>query len=214
MGLSIREARFRSVYEGVVIAVHRQGQQMEGKIGEIVLKAGDVLLVETHHNFAKNWRNKRDFYLVSDVDDSRPVRHERAWISIAILVLLVILLIFKPFNMGAVPSVWLCGLLMVLTRCVTGTVARRSINWQVVLAIAAAIGIGKAMETSGAATGITQFLISTAMGMGFELTGMLIVLFIIASIIAQLVHPSVRVSMFPIAIGMADTTSTRHLHLH
>lgn len=205
VGLSIREARFRSVYEGVVIAVHRQGQQMEGKIGEIVLKAGDVLLVETHHNFAKNWRNKRDFYLVSDVDDSRPVRHERAWISIAILVLLVILLIFKPFNMGAVPSVWLCGLLMVLTRCVTGTVARRSINWQVVLAIAAAIGIGKAMETSGAATGITQFLISTAMGMGFELTGMLIVLFIIASIVAQLVTPfGAGVLMFPIAIGMAE----------
>ena len=124
---------------------------------------------------------------------------------IAILVLLVILLIFKPFNMGAVPSVWLCGLLMVLTRCVTGTVARRSINWQVVLAIAAAIGIGKAMETSGAATGITQFLISTAMGMGFELTGMLIVLFIIASIVAQLVTPfGAGVLMFPIAIGMAE----------
>ena len=205
VGLSIREARFRSAYEGVVIAVHRQGQQMEGKIGDIVLKSGDVLLIETHHNFANNWRNKRDFYLVSDVDDSRPVRHERAWISIAILVLLVGLLIFKPFNMGAVPSVWLCGLLMVLTRCVTGTVARRSINWQVVLAIAAAIGIGKAMETSGAATGITQFLISTAMSLGFNLTGMLIVLFIVASIVAQLVTPfGAGVLMFPIAIGMAE----------
>ncbi|MDG2095823.1 MAG: SLC13 family permease [Phycisphaerales bacterium] len=205
LGRSIRESRFRSTYEGVVIAVHRQGQQINGKIGDIVLKTGDVLLVETHHNFASNWRNKRDFYLVSNVDDSRPVRHERALISLAILLLLVSLLIFKPFDLGAVPSVWMCALLMVLTRCVTGTIARRSINWQVLLAIAAAIGIGKAMDASGAATGITQFLISTAMSMGFDLTGMLIVLFIVASIVTQLVTPfGAGVLMFPITIGMAE----------
>ncbi len=205
IGLTIREARFRSVYEGVVIAVHRQGQKLEGKIGDIVLKTGDVLLVETHHNFAKNWRNRRDFYLVSDVDESRPVRHERAWTSLVILLALVFLLIFKPFNLSAVPAVWLCALLMVLTRCVSGTIARRSINWQVLLAIAAAIGIGKAMDASGAASGITQFLVSNAIGMGFELTGMLIVLFIAASIVTQLVTPfGAGVLMFPIAIGMAE----------
>ena len=205
IGLSIRESNFRSVYEAVVIAVHRQGQQIQGKIGDIVLKSGDVLLLETHHNFAKNWRNRRDFYLVSDVDHSRPIRHERSGIALSIMLALVFLLIFKPFNLSAVPSVWLCALLMVLTRCVTGTIARRSINWQVLLAIAAAIGIGKAMDTSGAASTLTQFLVSTAMGMGFELTGMLIVLFIVASIVTQLVTPfGSAVLMFPIAMGMAE----------
>ena len=118
---------------------------------------------------------------------------------------LVFLLIFKPFGLTAVPAVWLCALLMVLTRCVTGTVARRSINWQVLLAIAAAIGIGKAMEISGAAEGITQSLITIAHGLDFGLTGMLIVLFVLASIVAQLVTPfGAGVLMFPIAMGMAQ----------
>ncbi len=205
VGRSIREARFRTAYEAVVIAVSRQGQQIEGKIGDIVLKAGDVLLVETHHNFAKYWRNRSDFYLVSDVDKSRPIRHEKAWVALLIMMALVFLLIFKPLGLAAVPAVWLCAFLMVMTRCVTGTEARRAMNWQVLLAIAAAIGIGKAMESSGAATGITNSLVDAANSLDFGLTGMLIVLFIIASIVAQLVTPfAAGVLMFPIAVGMAE----------
>lgn len=205
VGQSIRESRFRTAYEAVVIAVHRQGHQIEGKIGDIVLRTGDVLLLETHHAFAEHWRNRRDFYLVSDVDQSRPIRHERAGLAIAIMLGLVLLLVFKPLGISAVPSVWLCALIMVLTRCVTGTVARRSINWQVILAIAAAIGIGKAMESSGAAYGITQLLVETAHGLNLDLTGMLIVLFVLASIVTQLVTPfGAAVLMFPIAMGMAE----------
>ena len=205
VGQSIREARFRTAYEAVVIAVHRQGQQINGKIGDIVLRTGDVLLLETHHAFAEQWRNRRDFYLVSDVDHSRPIRHERAMLALFIMAALVLLLIFKPFGLAAVPAVWLCALLMVLTRCVTGTVARRAINWQVLLAIAAAIGIGKAMESSGAAASITQFLVNTAHGLDLGLTGMLILLFVIASIVTQLVTPfGAGILMFPIAIGMAQ----------
>ena len=171
-----------------------------------MLRPGDVLLLETHNSFANNWRNRGDFYLVSDVNHSRTVRHERAWIALSIMFLLVALLVFQPFGLTAVPSVWLCAFLMVITRCITGTIARRAINWQVLLAIAAAIGIGKAMNGSGAAEGVTQFLVETARGLDFGPTGMLIVLFVVASIVTQLVTPfGAAVLMFPIAMGLAQS---------
>ncbi|MCH2153972.1 MAG: SLC13 family permease [Phycisphaerales bacterium] len=204
VGQSIRKSRFRSTYEAVVIAVHRQGQRLDGKIGDIVLKPGDVLLLETHHSFADQWKNRHDFYLVSNVERSRPVRHERSWVAMGIMLTLVLLLIFKPMNIGPVTAVWSCGFLMVLTRCVTGTVARRAINWQVILAIAAAIGIGQAMIASNAATDITSYLVNAAESWQLGPLSMLIVLFLLASVITQLITPfAAGVLMVPIATEMA-----------
>src|SRR5687767_10427391 len=48
VGMTIRESRFRSHYNAVVVAVARNGERLHQKIGDIVLHAGDVLLVEAH----------------------------------------------------------------------------------------------------------------------------------------------------------------------
>ena len=45
VGRSIREAGFRTVYDAAVIAVHRNGERVAGKIGDIVLRPGDTLLL-------------------------------------------------------------------------------------------------------------------------------------------------------------------------
>jgi di/tricarboxylate transporter len=64
VGKSIRRGRFRHVYNAVVIAVARDGQRIEKKIGDITLQAGDTLLVEADPAFAERHRNNRDFLLV------------------------------------------------------------------------------------------------------------------------------------------------------
>ena len=51
---------------------------MTNKVGDIRLRAGDTLLLQTGTQFTKAFRNKPDFYLVSDVEDSRPVRFNRS----------------------------------------------------------------------------------------------------------------------------------------
>ena len=78
VGKTIREGAFRTRYDAVVIAVHRNGERIKQKIGDIVLSPGDTLLLETHRRFLKNQRNSRDFFLISDVPDSTPRRHDRA----------------------------------------------------------------------------------------------------------------------------------------
>ncbi len=52
--------------------------------------------------------------------------------------------------------------LMLLTRCCGATAARRSIDWQVLLAIAASFAIGDALENTGAAGGIANGMIQLA----------------------------------------------------
>jgi di/tricarboxylate transporter len=152
VGKSIREGEFRTRYDAVVIAVHRNGEHIDQKIGDIVLRAGDTLLLETHRRFLKLQRNSRDFFLVSDVPGSTPRRHDKAWIALAILMVMVAAMAFEEFTRLSVFNVALLAAgAMGLTRCLSASQARAAMDWQTLVAIGAALGIGKAMETTGLA---------------------------------------------------------------
>jgi di/tricarboxylate transporter len=89
LGESVREIDFRSMYDAAVVAVHRNGSRLPKKIGDIVLRAGDTLLLQVGSDFSRVYRNNPDFYLVSDVEDSRPVRHGRAKIAAVIFAVMI-----------------------------------------------------------------------------------------------------------------------------
>jgi di/tricarboxylate transporter len=77
-GQSVRDGKFRTRYDAVVLAVHREGERIAKKVGDIVLRGGDLLLLETHPRFLKYQRRNRDFALASPVSDSAPPRQDRA----------------------------------------------------------------------------------------------------------------------------------------
>ena len=51
IGKNIRESNFRSVYDAVIIAIHRSGERIRQKIGDIVIRAGDTLLIMAKPDF-------------------------------------------------------------------------------------------------------------------------------------------------------------------
>jgi di/tricarboxylate transporter len=96
----------------------------------------------------------------------------------------------------------MCGGLMVFTRCVTGTEARRAVNLQVLIVIAAALGMGSALENTGAATAIADGMIELLSGTNARI--MLLAIFTIAVIFAQIITIyGSAVLMFPIAMEAA-----------
>ncbi len=201
---TVRGSQFRTRYNAAIIAVHRGGMRIQKKIGDIVLLPGDTLLLSTHAGFVPAFRNSDHFYLVSNIDNTREVRHERAWLSMAIMGALVVLLTvpIPGFKIEPVAAGLLAAVAMVLTRCCTGTVARSSINWQVLIVIASAIGIGRAMDQTGTAQWIAHgiFSIVGPLGPHAALAG----LFIATTIFAQLVtNKAAAVLMFPITMALA-----------
>ena len=204
-GKAVRKSRFRTVYNAAIIAVYRSGESIRAKIGDIVLQPGDTLLLDTHTGFVDAYRNSTDFYLVSKVEGSRPIRSERAWLSLGILGALVVMLTTVPVN--PVAAAMLCALAMVGTRCVTGTVARGSINWQVLIVIAAALGMGSALEDSGAAAAMTNLLMRVCEGIGIASNphAMLGVMFLLAAGFSQLItNNGAAVLIFPIVMATAQ----------
>ncbi|MAC54209.1 MAG: SLC13 family permease, partial [Gimesia sp.] len=115
INMSIRTARFRSNYNAAVIAVARNGQRINKKIGDIELQRGDTLLIEAHPSFIDQQRNSREFFLVSQVEDSTPPRHERAWIARTIL--LAMILMVALFNIKMIVAAMVAAGLMTATRC-------------------------------------------------------------------------------------------------
>ena len=204
IGMTIRAGQFRTRYNAAVIAVARQGQRIHQKIGDIVLQAGDTLLLEARASFAGQHRNSRDFFLVSTVENSAPLRHERAWVSLAILVAMVGAVTFGGLSMLNASMLAAGG--MILTRCTSATAALRAVDWQVLLVIAAAFGIGRAMQTTGAAEGVTAWLITLA-GDNPEL--ILAILCGVTMAFSNVMNANAAaVLMFPIGLATAARLST------
>ncbi len=199
---AIRDARFRTRYNAVVIAVSRNGQRMRGKIGDIVLLPGDTLLLEAHTSFADIQRNSRDFYLVSRVENSTPLRREKAWIAQLVLVGLVLL--NTVFQWSILQSALLASMVLILTGCVKAHEARGSIDWSILVTIAAGIGIGEAMSDrhSGAGSFVAEYLTSFA---GGQPMASLAIIYGITMIFTNLITAKAAATLvFPIAISTAN----------
>ena len=206
VGQRIKNSQFRSTYNGVILSVHRKGRHITGKIGDIVLEMGDTLLIESDDNFLRTWRHSPDFYLVSQVENSRTPLHNKALWSLALLGGLILLLTTSSFTkINLVVAVWACGLTMVATGCITGPSARKAINIQVLIVIGAAMGIGQAVDKSGLAVIASTSLLDFTSGLGLGNHGILLTVFILTSIAAQLMtNYGAAVIMFPIVIGAAQ----------
>jgi di/tricarboxylate transporter len=199
VGQTVRDCRFRTVYNAVVIAVARNGERINRKIGDIELRAGDTLLLEAHPGFMDRNRNSRDFYLVNRLEDSSPPRHERAWVAVVILAAMVALAGSGVLTM--LNAALLAAGAMVLTRCCSITTMRRSVDWPVLLVIGAAFGVGKAMEKTGAAQLVAQNVINLA---GDNPWAALVMVYGITMLFTELLSNNAAAALvFPFALATA-----------
>ena len=165
IGQTVREAQFRSHYNAAIVAIHRNGERLTTKIGDVKLESGDTLLMQTGPNFVQAHRNNPDFYLVSDVEGSQPLRHERWWVALVIFAgLLVTMFIGKSET--AMLGAFVAGGLMVLTRCMSAADARQTVEWPMLIAIGASFGLGSALEKSGAALFLSSQLVAWTQPLG------------------------------------------------
>ena len=199
VGLSIRESRFRTRYDAVVIAVARSGKRVEGKIGAIELHVGDTLLLEARPAFVEQHRNSRDFLLVSAIEGGKTPRHDKA--GIATLVLIAMVLGASLAGLSMLVAALVAAGLMIITRCTSANAARRNVDWQVLVVIGASIGLGSALEQTGAASAIAHFWISFA-GQNHWIA--LLAIYLITSLFTAVVtNNAAAVLMFPIAKATA-----------
>ncbi len=207
VGKSVREGRFRTKYEAVVIAVARHGERINKKIGDIVLQAGDTLLIEGLPSFLERHRDSRDFYLVSRIEGYTPPRFDKAWLSLLILIVMVLFIAVAKVNI--LLAALIAAGAMFVTGCCSLETARRSLDGRVLLSIAAALGIGNAMKESGAAEAVVNAVFS--LGIENPLVALAMLYFVTMVASEFLTNNAAAVLMFPFVVPTAQMVGADYL---
>ena len=200
VGKTLKEIGFREEYGGVVLGIQRRGSPVKGGLGRVVLSPGDLLLIEGKPAlFQRLSARKDDFALVSAHDYVRPVA-SRAPLSLAILFAMIALVATGVLPLAT--ATFAAALGVVVTGCLRGQALGKAIDVQVILVIAAALGLGKAVESTGLAAAAAHGIVGVAGVVGPVV--MLVVIYVTANLLAELItNKASAVLMLPIALAVA-----------
>ena len=202
VGQTIRDGGFRTNYGGVIVAVHRQGERLAGKLGDIRLRPGDAVLIEAPPGFAARHEHQPAFHLVTGPEGPLLPRHDRAWLAAAVLVAFVVL--SATGLVATLTAAMLAAGAMVLVGCADLTVARQTVDWPVLVVIGAGIGVGKAVEASGLAAAASGIVLGMTAGGGpvWLLGGVYALTWALTSVLS---NTAAAVLVFPVALRAAHT---------
>ena len=201
VGETIRDVGFRGTYQAAVVALHRSGHRVAGKLGGIRLRHGDTLLLLAKPSFRRNWNDKRDFLVVAPVGGESPVATSRA--PIVGLVTAAVILLSATNVLPLLEGALLGAAALIASRTLTFVEAREAIDLDVVILIASAFGLGGAMEATGLADRIANGLSDVFGTMGEA--GVVFGIVLATAVLTELVtNNAAAIVMFPIAIASSD----------
>ncbi|ODN67588.1 SLC13 family permease [Methylophaga muralis] len=204
IGETIRDAMFLERYGAVIMAVARNGERIPGNLSNIVLQAGDTLLLEARPAFVSRQRYNKDFLLINDLGKESP-NHDKAALAWVILITLVTAAGFGLIDM--LHASLIGATLMILTGCCSVSQAERSLDLTVILTIAASFALGVALQQTGVADFVATGIVSLSQNQPWL---MLVMTYIAVSVLTEVItNNAAAVLMLPIVL---ELTAKAGLH--
>lgn len=200
IGKKVKNSDFRGQYDAAIVAVHRNGEKIEGKIGDVTIQAGDVLLLFAGRDF--DIRSTGNAFYVITKKQNRKIESRKALTIIAGVLLSVIVSANTPM------SLFSCLLLVLaltfFTKTLTLNEIKRGVNINMMVIMAFGLALGKAMTNSGAAEFIATNVLKVAEPYGpMALLG---VIFLVTNVLASYMTNLAAVAIiFPISVGIAQS---------
>jgi|WetSurSiteA1Bulk_404760.scaffolds.fasta_scaffold00012_28 di/tricarboxylate transporter len=198
---SVRNSNFRGKYDAAIISVHRNGEKTEGKLGNVILKSGDVLLLFAGENFVSRTKDTSDFYFISKVSEFINLGWSKSLILVGGFLLVIGLAVFN------VISLFMGLIMMILVSMVLKATNPRdiphTIDYNLALIIVLSLAFGTAMIKSGAADLVANGVITAFFPLGK--VGVLLGIYIITAVMAAYLTTKAAVAIvFPIALSVAQ----------
>lgn len=191
--------RLRRRYAVYTLAVHRRDKNLARQMDDVVVRVGDTLLLEGAPEDIQRLAEDMNLGDVSE-PSQRAYRRNRAPVAIAVLLGVVTLA-----ALGVAPILLLAMVgvtLVMITGCIDAEEAFSFVDGRLLALIFAMLGVGSALQSSGA-VGLIADALSPVM---LVLPPFFVVLavYLLSSILTELVsNNAVAVVMTPIAIGLA-----------
>ncbi len=196
----VRDAQLRSRFDGAVIAIHRQGERLRGKVGDLVLQPGDLLLFLAGPDFFKRTQNDAALYVLNH---ATRIYNVTGWKDYAMLAVFGAAVAAASLQLISLPMALLGALTAVVAfRWVPFESIFRGMNWALVLMVALSIPIGHAIVKSG----LTDQLIHLMAGLLPPVPWVwLVMLYVMGVVLTELTfNVSAGVLMAPLAVQAAQ----------
>jgi di/tricarboxylate transporter len=209
IGTRIKDSDFRKRFNTSIIAIHRDGKQLPGRVGETTLAGGDFLLLLASENEEHAHHNNLFFVSVPKKIASPKPRIQKL-IGIGSFIFLFIGIIGLKFNLFgtsvAFPLFNVCIgiiLIMILFGILNIVEIRRELDLSLLLVLVCSLAIGVALQKSGTADLIAGWLITSCKGLGS--IAVISALFVVTILLTSLITNAAAVSIvFPIAMSMSS----------
>ncbi|MDX1680088.1 MAG: SLC13 family permease, partial [Akkermansiaceae bacterium] len=200
-GKSLTEINLRQQYGVVVTAVHRKGIQLAGPLASITLQHGDTLLIEAPEENLKRFEaGEPDIVFLND-EVERSFRSARAPVAILAIIAVVAA---AAMGMPIMTAALVGAIVVVAAGCLDAKEAYHSIEWPILFIIFGMLGLGQAMENTGAARMMAEGAATLLAPYGP--LAVLAMTYLLASVLTEMVtNNAVAILLTPIAISIADS---------
>lgn len=209
---TLKEANFKTRYDAGVIAIHRNNQRIKSRVGDIVLKTGDTLLLLADNNFINMHKYSGDFYVVNDVAPPENLNQDmrKGWVSLIALVSMILVVTLGWFTM--LEAMMILVVLLIGFKFISPNEVKKFVQFDVILLISSAFAVGAAMTESGLAQYIAGGL--TALATPFGILGVLFIVYLVTNCFTEVItNSAAAVLMFPIALEVADAMNIEYMGL-
>ena len=203
VGKSLMEINFRRRFGSFIFAVRREGEILRRKIAHIILRSFDTLLVYGPREKIKELSDSGNFIVLGEIDATLQ-KNRFWWVSLAVIVSAVTLaaLGMVPILKGALVGM----ILLMILRVISTNEAYQSINWQVIILIAALIPIGIVIQNSGTASWLASAM-NNAVNMfepALQPVVLVSLIYLVTMILTEMAsNAATAIIMTPIALSAA-----------
>jgi di/tricarboxylate transporter len=197
----VRNTKFRSIYGGSILAIHRPDENILTRVDEVVINPGDVLMVIAGKDALKKFRETTDFYVISEESPEQRIGGWKAWAVGGSFLFILLLNTIGWANLFTL-CLWLGGFYYLL-RVTNFRSVQRTLDIDLILVLALSIGLGKAIKNTGLAE-VAAAAMNEWFGQ-FGVVGALVGVYLLANVLTQLISNAASATIaYPIAVATAQ----------
>ena len=198
-GASLRELRFRQRHNSTVLALRRGQETVQERLGQAVLREGDVLLLQAPIDSIRGLQSTNDLLVLDQLEDDLPTVGKK---PIAIAIAIAMLLIPTVTRLPLVASVLLAVIAMVAGGCIRPGEVQRSIRLDVILLLGSLSSFSVAIQSTGLADALANTLEYWLQGLPTYTS--LLIIFLSTTLMTQLISNAASVALLsPVAVQLA-----------
>ena len=207
-------ARFPGINYGAEVKEikTRNGQRFVSNLEEVVLHEGDTLVVMADDTFIPTWGESSVFVLLTNGNEPDTTGKKKRWFALLLLVLMIVGAtvgelpitkeMFPDIKLDMFFFVSITTIIMAWTNLFPARKYTKYISWDILITIACAFAISKAMVNSGVADSVAKFIIGLSDDYGPHV--LLAMVFIITNLFTELITNNAAAALaFPLALSIS-----------